>query len=190
MVLPHRIVSRTIEALWLVWAIYWFVHAFRNKRTVYQQSFASILIERLILFISIFVLIEVHPLRVPIFQETAAAQVSGIVLCAAGVAISIWARKILGRNWSGVATLKENHELVRSGPYRFVRHPIYSGIILALLGTVLATGPFVFSAIAVLVIAVLFKFRSLREEKLMLTQFPEAYPQYMQDVKSLIPYVY
>jgi protein-S-isoprenylcysteine O-methyltransferase Ste14 len=189
MILSERMVSQTIDGLWVIWAAYWFVNAFGNKRTVYRQRFGSLVVHRLLLIGAIVVLLNLDDSHVRLFRETVWTQVGGIILCAAGVAVSIWARRVLGGNWSGVVTLKENHELIRRGPYRLVRHPIYSGIILALIGTVLAAAPYVWGAVVVVILAISFKLRSLREEKLMLGQFPGDYEQYMKDVKSLIPHV-
>jgi protein-S-isoprenylcysteine O-methyltransferase Ste14 len=97
---------------------------------------------------------------------------------------------ILATNWSGMVTLKENHELVQSGPYRFVRHPIYSGILLGIFGTLLALNPFVGGVVVVGIALVSLRFKSLLEEKIMLSTFPEQYPEYMRRVRALIPHVW
>jgi protein-S-isoprenylcysteine O-methyltransferase Ste14 len=111
----------------------------------------------------------------------------GSILCVAGVALAIWARVHLGRNWSPAPALKEGHELVTSGPYRLVRHPIYTGIITALIGASLV---FISALIALVVVGAMFVWRVRAEEKLMMQQFPDAYPDYKRRSWALIPYVW
>ncbi len=123
------------------------------------------------------------------FQETSKSNIRetiGFVLTVAGIALAIWARILLGTNWSGMVTLKEGHELIRKGPYAFVRHPIYSGLLLALLGTAIYMGRwegFLGFAIA---FATWF-FKSRIEEKFMVDYFGDRYRGYRREVKALIP---
>jgi protein-S-isoprenylcysteine O-methyltransferase Ste14 len=104
----------------------------------------------------------------------------------AGCLFAIWARLILGANWSGTAKVKRGHELIVKGPYRFVRHPIYTGIITACIGTTLAIGEWrcIMGLIVVFLGLVL---KMTQEERLMIATFPQAYPQYRRRVKALIP---
>jgi protein-S-isoprenylcysteine O-methyltransferase Ste14 len=112
----------------------------------------------------------------------------GAVLVAAGLGFSVWARRHLGRNWSSSVVVKEDHALIRSGPYAHVRHPIYTGLLLALLGTVLAIGEW--RGLAALALALLaFAWKSRAEEGRMRETFPE-YEQYRRETASLIPFVY
>ena len=112
----------------------------------------------------------------------------GAALTAIGVAVAVWARLYIGRNWSPRPAMKEEHELVTSGPYAVVRHPIYTGIIVAALGTAL-TGT-IFGAILFIVAAALFVSRVGKEERIMLELFPGAYPSYQSRTKRLIPFVW
>ncbi len=100
------------------------------------------------------------------------------------------ARVILGTNWSGIVTLKENHELIQSGPYRFVRHPIYSGILLGIFGSIFALNPFSGGLVVMAVAIFTLRIKSLLEERIMLRTFPDQYPGYMKRVRALIPYVW
>ena len=110
----------------------------------------------------------------------------GLALAALGVFIACWSRQILGRNWSSVVQLKQDHDLVDSGPYRYVRHPIYTGLLLAFVGTALKVGDWR-GLIAVAIVLVSF-WRKLRVEERWLTeQFGPAYVAYMQRTKALIP---
>jgi protein-S-isoprenylcysteine O-methyltransferase Ste14 len=109
-------------------------------------------------------------------------------MVAAGLAFSVWARVYLGRNWSASVTVKQDHELVQSGPYRLVRHPIYTGLLLALLGTAVARGDAQgFVAVAIAVAAI---WRKLRlEERWMQETFGETYAHYRAHVPALIPHL-
>jgi protein-S-isoprenylcysteine O-methyltransferase Ste14 len=112
----------------------------------------------------------------------------GLIMTFAGLLFACWARAILGRNWSGVVQLKEDHELIERGPYRFVRHPIYSGLLLAFLGTALMIGEWR-ALLAVVIVGVSF-WRKLRlEERWLGEYFGGAYADYMRRVKALVPWV-
>jgi protein-S-isoprenylcysteine O-methyltransferase Ste14 len=110
----------------------------------------------------------------------------GLVLTMAGCGFAAWARLALGSNWSGTATIKENHELVVKGPYRLARHPIYSGILIACLGTTLAIGEWR-CIVGLIVVSLGLALKVTQEERLMVATFPEAYPLYRRRVKALIP---
>ena len=118
--------------------------------------------------------------------DAAAFRIAGAALTIAGCAFAIWARVTLGSNWSGRAVVKEDHELIERGPYALARHPIYSGLLLALAGTALALGH-VGAVIGVVVIAAVFAVKMRHEERLMMETFPEAYPNYRRRVKAVIP---
>lgn len=109
-------------------------------------------------------------------------------LTALGVAFAIWARVHLGRNWSSHPAVKEDHELVTTGPYAYVRHPIYTGVILAVLGSAL-TGS-IFGIVGFAVISVRFFLRIDKEERIMLNLFPNKYPAYQKRTKRLVPFVW
>lgn len=111
----------------------------------------------------------------------------GVVLFSAGLGLAVWARIYLGRNWGMPMTEKEEPELVTSGPYRFVRHPIYSGILLAILGTALATN--LYWLIGLGALGMYFVYSARVEERLMTTSFPAAYPSYRAHTKMLIPFL-
>jgi protein-S-isoprenylcysteine O-methyltransferase Ste14 len=113
-------------------------------------------------------------------------QTAGLALTLAGCLFAAWARLVLGRNWSGRATVKAGHELITRGPYALARHPIYTGLLTALAGTVMVVGTW--PAVAGLfVIALAFVIKMRQEEKIMMETFPETYPIYRQRVKALIP---
>ena len=181
-----------ISDCWILFAVIWLVAAFWTKRSVYQQSRVQRLGYVIPILIGGYLVFKGHrlsdPLDLRVIPHVDALAWTGVVLCIAGLAFCIWARFTLGRNWSGVVTLKGGHELIVHGPYALVRHPIYTGLLTMFVATVIVVGhvagivaaPFVFVSIWI-------KLR--HEEKLMLKQFPKEYAAYEQRVKRLIPFV-
>jgi protein-S-isoprenylcysteine O-methyltransferase Ste14 len=112
----------------------------------------------------------------------------GVVLCASGMALLVWARQKLGRNWSQTVSAKEGQELVTSGPYRYIRHPMYAGGLIACIGSAIVVGgAWVFLLV---ILGSLFLWRVGLEDKLMEQQFPNEYPDYKKRTKALIPFVW
>jgi len=129
-------------------------------------------------------------LRTRILPDSEVVKMLGTVFCASGIAFAIWARVTLGRNWSANPTIKEGHELITRGPYHFVRHPIYTGILLGLLGSLVLEGGEVRDALMYLFIVIGLRLKSRIEEKFMLQTFPGQYPHYCRRVKAIIPFVW
>ncbi len=113
----------------------------------------------------------------------------GVGLCLAGFGFAVWARVHIGRNWGMPMSLREGHELVTSGPYAYVRHPIYSGLMLAMIGSAFTAGP-ALAARSRRSISPTSSSAARSEEKTMLAQFPDAYPAYRRRTKMLIPFVF
>src|SRR5262249_46342659 len=123
-----------------------------------------------------------------LLPATAATFWIGAVVLAAGLAFSVWARVVLGRNWSGTVTLKQDHELIRTGPYRWVRHPIYTGLLIGFVGTAIAVGQWR-GVLAVLIVFVAL-WRKLRlEERWLGDLFGAEYVRYRREVPALIPFL-
>ena len=178
-----------IALCWAVFFVVWAVSAPFVKRTVERpSSWARPL--ALIGVILVWGIVRWMPqLRQELWPRTAAVGVLADLLTVLGLAVAIWARLTLGRNWSGTITYKEGHELIRRGPYAHVRHPIYSGLLLMGLGTAVAStrlSSIVLLAGAFLLLAI----KARLEERLMLRHFPEAYAEYRRRVRALIPYVW
>jgi protein-S-isoprenylcysteine O-methyltransferase Ste14 len=129
-----------------------------------------------------------YPLNIPVFPYTQVTAWTGAILCSLGLVFCIWARVTLGRNWSGTITLKADHELIERGPYRIVRHPIYSGLLAMFVATAIAEGH-LGEMIGVVLAFVSFWIKLGDEEKLMLEHFPQQYATYQQRVKRIIPFV-
>ncbi|HYW89638.1 MAG TPA: isoprenylcysteine carboxylmethyltransferase family protein [Chloroflexota bacterium] len=114
--------------------------------------------------------------------------VPGLVLLICATLFTLWARWTLGRMWSYVPSLREHHELHTTGPYRFTRHPIYTGLLGMLLGTALVTG-FGGALVGLLIAGGVFLVRTAQEEKLMLQTFGEQYSRYQREVPRLVPFL-
>ena len=176
-----------VYVAWIVLTVFLTVSAFGAKRdteTHLGQSFGLL-----------FALIAAFALpHLPIFSFVnfapinPAMSVIGLILMFAGMAVLVLGRLYLGGNWSQTVAAKEGHELVTSGPYRWIRHPMYAGGLLACIGSApVASGPFVF---LLLLLGPLFIWRVGAEDKLLATQFPRDFPAYKARTWALIPFVY
>jgi protein-S-isoprenylcysteine O-methyltransferase Ste14 len=177
--------------LWSAWALYWIVSAVSNKTTRRRESLGSRLAHIVPLTIGWVLLawgeVPWDWLAQRLWPRSLTAYWIGVALLAAGLAFSVWARVHLGRNWSGSVTVKEGHELIRSGPYAYVRHPIYTGLLAAVLGTAIASGTVHAGVGFLIIIATLL--RKLRtEERFMRETFPGEYERYSAAVPALIPF--
>lgn len=176
----------------------WLVFAFRSKKSVRMKSWwQRQIMVRLVLFIIVVILIRLGAFGndMAFFQTPSVATLTGkilgvigLILCAAGVSLAIWARVYLGRNWGMPMTLRQEHELVTSGPYRFVRHPIYSGFFLAAFGSIFTSGAV--WLVILLLVGIYFAYSATVEEKNMAAQFPDTYPEYRKRTKMFIPFVW
>ena len=180
-----------ILALWLAWALYWLISALSNTATARRESLASRLSYVLPALVAAVLIGGRHFhwawLDARLWPRSLAAYWIGVALLAAGLAFSVWARVHLGRNWSGLVTVKEGHELIRTGPYAYVRHPIYTGLIVAVLGTAIASGT-VRAMLGVAIVVALFLYKLRIEEAFMRETFPDQYPGYAASVPRLIPF--
>ena len=179
-------------AMWLSWAAYWAAMSSNVKATVRHESVRSRLLHIVPLALAMVLLwhpnVPVSLLEQRILPGSAWAFWVGAAVTLMGLLFSVSARAYLGRNWSGTVTVKENHELITSGPYGIVRHPIYTGLLLAFVGSAFARGDL---AGVVAVMLVLFAFwRKLRmEERWMREQFGETYVAYSRRVAALVPFL-
>ncbi len=188
--------NKIVIASWIVFIVYWAVSAFDVKRDAGPQKWWKGRISRFARLVLALILTYLYPsILVKAFPASAEQssdvllRAAGTALCIGGIAFAIWARRHLGRNWSGHPSLKEGHELVTTGPYNYVRHPIYTGMLAALLGSIFSlTGPlFLYFFI---IMAATFVYRIHVEEGIMLRTFPEAYPAYKSRTKALIPLIW
>jgi protein-S-isoprenylcysteine O-methyltransferase Ste14 len=171
-----------IFAAWIAFWVYWLVSAAGAK----QGSRTVNRFPGLILVVLGVVLLRVFRTN-GLAVHSAALAAIGTAVFASGLALAIWARVHLGRNWGMPMTRKDEPELVTSGPYRLIRHPIYSGILLGLLGTSLATN--LYWLIAFAAMGAYFIWCARVEEGLMTRAFPDAYPTYRSRTKMLVPFL-
>ena len=186
-----EISSQIVVGCWIAFIAYWFISASRVKATAEQQSWQSSLAYRFPVGLGCWLLAYrgfPPPLNRIVTPHGDWAQIIGAAVCVAGLFVTIWARRTLAGNWSGDVTLKQGHELVKAGPYRFVRHPIYTGLLLMCLGSAMESGR-LRSWLGVACVAVGFWIKLKQEEKLMLRHFPDDYPSYRKQVKALVPFV-
>jgi protein-S-isoprenylcysteine O-methyltransferase Ste14 len=180
-----------IITCWCVFFVVWLVTAAKAKPTVETQSAAGMLAHRLPVGLGWWLLLFPNfpgDMNRQILPRTEELSIVGAVICVCGLLFTLWARKTLAGNWSSDVTFKQEHELIRSGPYRFVRHPIYTGLLVMFIGTLLHIGQ-LRCFIGLLLVAIGFWIKLNQEERLMTRHFPEAYPIYRREVKALVPFV-
>jgi protein-S-isoprenylcysteine O-methyltransferase Ste14 len=178
-----------IPTMWLAWLAWWILAAFSTKPTRWRESAGSRALHVVPLLVCAMLLAAPRSLPPMLTARIVPAGRTlpflGALAVAAGLGLAVWARWHLGRNWSGTVTVKEDHALVRAGPYRVVRHPIYTGLLLALIGTAAAIGEWRgVLAVACALLGLLWKIRI--EEARMRQTFPE-YEQYRSHTAALIP---
>jgi protein-S-isoprenylcysteine O-methyltransferase Ste14 len=172
-----------VPVVWFVFWGYWLISAVGAKHGSRRGArFPA----ALIVFVVVVVLAHTVGFGSTAVHD-AGLQVTGVALLLLGLALAVWARLALGRNWGMPMTAKDQPELVTWGPYRWIRHPIYSGLLLALIGTALAIN--LLLLIAVLLVGSYFIHSARVEERLMKAAFPTAYPRYMRATKMLVPFV-
>jgi protein-S-isoprenylcysteine O-methyltransferase Ste14 len=180
-----------ILVLWLIWGLYWLVAA-RSVKPVRQREPLAYRLLFLTQVILSAVLLGAHGwsgwLGLQLIQGGWTRYRIAVAIILIGLAVCICARRALGANWSGSVTVKEGHELVQSGPYRWIRHPIYTGVLLMMFGTALASGQ-VHGLLATLIALISLWFKSRVEERWMATEFGERYATYRKDSWALIPFV-
>ncbi len=182
-----------VAVAWLVFALVWLIAAFATKATIRSQSAGSRLREVLPLVLA-FVLLRSNPgltswLAVRFVPRAFAWESFGVAVTITGLLIAMWARFYLGANWSATVTVKQDHQLVRSGPYSVVRHPIYSGLLLAILGTAIYVGE-IRGLFALALAAWGWKMKSRIEESFMESEFGDQYVRYRREVKALVPFLW
>ncbi|ENN88798.1 isoprenylcysteine carboxyl methyltransferase [Rhizobium freirei PRF 81] len=186
------LIYQFIPACWILWLLIWLFASFGVKKTVRQEDPLSRLGNTAPIWIGAFLLAArpswLGPLQIPIIAHDLTTYGIGAALTFIGLAFAVWARIHIGRNWSGVITLKEGHALIRSGPYALVRHPIYSGLMLAIIGSAIARGDI---AAALAIAAVLYAIlrRVHIEESWMSETFGSAYADYKASTPALVPFL-
>ena len=183
--------GQIIVACWVVFIGYWLVSALATKATTERGSFVSMLWYRVPLAIGGILIGKLRGwdnlMGLPLTPDSEATRYAGACVCVAGLAIAVWARWTLGGNWSSGVTFKQDHQLVTRGPYRFVRHPIYTGVLVMCSTQAIQFGRLHFW-LGFLVIGIGLWIKLKQEETVMLGHFPE-YSDYRKRVKALLPFV-
>jgi protein-S-isoprenylcysteine O-methyltransferase Ste14 len=180
-------------AVWIVFFAYWQIKAINNKTTRRLEPIASRILRVFIFIVAIILLsttriplpwlyLELWPIGLWPFWVGAGVTIAGLLF-------AVWARVHLGRNWSRSVTIKQDHELITTGPYAVVRHPIYTGILTGLVGTAIALSQ-VRGLIVVALFFLAFWIKLRMEEEWMRSQFGEVYSTYAHQTAALVPYVF
>jgi protein-S-isoprenylcysteine O-methyltransferase Ste14 len=188
--MEHLLSWHTVTTLWIAWLVYWAISAQNVRKAQNREPLVWRLITLVVLALAAMLIFSPY-LSYGFLGQRFAVQArwvegAGLALVLVGFAISIWARQHLGEFWSARVTLKIDHQLIQSGPYARVRHPIYSGLFLAMLGTALFIGEWR----ALLGVALFFAAhwqKSRREEELLGREFGAAYEEYCNRTGALIP---
>jgi protein-S-isoprenylcysteine O-methyltransferase Ste14 len=181
-----------IRALWILFGVYWLVSALKRKKTKKRESWLQRMLYVLPLVFAFVLLSRPEAghgwLGARFLPDSPVVEWIGVLLTAAGVVVAFWARAHLGSNWSGVVTLKQGHELIRTGPYRTIRHPIYTGILLSMLGTVAAMGE-VRALIAFFIVCMSLYIKARREESFLSAEFGPRFVEHRQHTGMFLPRV-
>jgi protein-S-isoprenylcysteine O-methyltransferase Ste14 len=179
--------------VWIAFLLYWQVKALNTKTTQRLEPVASRIL-RVLAFLMVIVLLSTTRIPLPwlylqLWPVGLLPFWIGAGLTVAGLLFAVWAREHLGRNWSRSVTIKQDHELITTGPYALVRHPIYTGILAGFAGTAIALAQ-VRGVIAFVLVFVVLWAKLRMEEKWMRSQFGETYSTYAHQTAALVPYVF
>ena len=182
--------STCVGILWGLWALIWLTASLRVKKTRDPEPSATRMAYLAPKVLTALLLFS-PSLRIGILQERFIGVDSpmawvGVVLTVLGIGFTIWERFHIGRNWSARVVIKEQHELVRSGPYALVRHPIYTGLLLAIAGTALVSGEWR-GVLALALATVGFIVKAKREEKILSQEFGQDFERYRRETGMLLP---
>ena len=176
------------NTLWMVFALY-FAARYRPVEVKLEGGFQYFSMERVCVLIGIALLFfprtHVSYLATSLHPGHAAAT-TGLCLTIAGLAFSAWARDVLGRNWSGRVIIQKDHQLVTAGPYAYVRHPLYTGILIAMTGTVLIAGD-LGGLLGFIFALAFFMQKAQREEQILVSEFGAMYANYQANTGALLP---
>jgi protein-S-isoprenylcysteine O-methyltransferase Ste14 len=189
----HRFYELFFPVLWIAFIFYWRIKAADTKATQRLEPTGSRIL-RLLTFLIAIVLFSTTWIPLPwLYLHLLPAGLwsfwVGAAVMVGGLLFAIWAREHLGRNWSQAVTIKQDHELITSGPYAIVRHPIYTGMLAGLLGSAIALTE-VRGFVALVLFFVMFWLKLRKEEEWMRSQFGETYAAYAHHTAALVPYLF
>ena len=180
-------------AVWIAFFIYWQIRAIHTKKTERLEPAVSRILRVVTILVAIVLLsttrIPLPWLYRPLWRVGFWLFWLGAAVTVGGLLFAVWAREHLGGNWSRAVTIKQDHELISTGPYAVVRHPIYTGILAGFVGVAIALGE-VRGLVALALMFLMFWFKLSKEERWMRSQFGEAYAEYVHRTAALVPYVF
>ena len=175
---------------WAIWALGWLAMAFFSKSTKRRESPGQRLQHLIPAMLGFFLIFResfgAAWLTRTIFPDNPVLMFVGVALTILGLLFSVWARLALGSNWSGTVTIKANHQLIRRGPYRFIRHPIYTGMLTALLATAV-TQQLLSGLVGFAVVLFALYRKAIREESFLSQEFGEAFVEHQQHTGMFLP---
>lgn len=179
-----------VDLCWGALGLYWLAMMLGTKKIAVNES-SGLRVFRLVILTLMLVLLmtdwlRIGPLAWRFVPRHSALIWVGVALTVAGTALAIWARACLGRNWSDKVVLKVDHELIRSGPYRYLRHPIYSGVLLAVGGTALTVGE-VRGIAALALLGTNYYVKATREERILAENFGDAFAEHKRKTGFFLP---
>ena len=179
--------------VWIAFLIYWRIKAANTKSTQRLEPAASGILRLLIILVAIVLLsttwIPLPWLYRPVWRAGFWPFWLGAAVTVSGLLFAVWAREHLGRNWSSQVSIKQDHELITTGPYAVVRHPIYTGILVGFLGLAIALSE-VRGFVVLVLFFLVFWAKLSKEEQWMSSQFGETYAKYVHRTAALVPYVF
>ncbi len=183
-----HVIDYVIYGLWVVFWLAWLAAALTAKRAA-QSRVRQFVGLRVALFLIVILVVRSGVIKGHhAIVNNPIPQGIGMVLFLTGLGLALWARVYLGRNWGTPMSEKVDAELVTTGPYRYVRNPIYSGLILAAIGTAVAVSWY--WIVAAVLMGAYFAYSATVEEHIMERLFPDDYPAYKRSTKMLIPFVF
>jgi isoprenylcysteine carboxyl methyltransferase (ICMT) family protein YpbQ len=180
-----RVIDIVILVGWLAFWLYWLSASVGVKAG--RSGWARFAGFRVAIFLIVLLLLRQRVLKGHAVVSSPWLGGVGLAIFVLGLALAVWARVYIGRNWGMPMSRKVDPELVTTGPYHTIRHPIYSGIIVGMIGTAIAVSWYWFIAVAA--IAAYFLYSAVNEERFMAEQFPAAYPDYKRSTKMLVPFI-
>ena len=186
----NNAIALIVDFSWLIFIVFWIFSAIGAKETIKGKTWIQIA------FFAFFI-IATRLYRFKFFLKYHSfliisnqfLSIIGVIICVVGIVFAICSKWYLGNNWGMPITLKKRHELVTSGPYHLVRHPIYAGIILGIFGSALVFGNKL-SFVLFPLFCVYFIYSAIGEERIMMEQFPSQYPDYKNKTKMFIPFIF
>jgi len=187
---PKDVFRALVEIPWIVFIVYWIIGAVKTRANRETESFTSrfaVLLLEGVGYVLIFSgSTGIGFLGTRFIPHTMAGAILGVVLVWSGVALAIWARYHLAEYWSARVTIKEDHQLIRTGPYTYLRHPIYSGLVLATIGSALVIDEWR-CILGTCLVLVGYCFKAKIEEAMLSQHFGEAVREHQKDTGFLIP---